>query len=173
MKEETKDLKLHAGILKLVQETFTEQEVLDVALYIISSMAVGEAIQHGLLAQKEFVEKLPPIALDIAYRYESALTNNKFYLQNFSHIKSFVVMDKVKLSAMSKLAVLGVKANDTEPIKKLEHLMHSKLDSLAFVAFLWKGYDFAVEFMQKARLVMEPSSNWQRFIDEYSNLERE
>ena len=169
MKDELKDMEVQTGILKLVQETFTEQEVLDVALYIISSMAVGEAVQHGLLAQKEFVEKLPPIALDIAYRYESALTDNKFYLQNFTLIKSFVVMDKVKLSAMTKLAVLGIKANDTEPIKKLEHLMHSKLDSLAFVAFLWKGYDFAVEFMQKARLVMQPTSSWQKFIDENSN----
>ena len=171
MKEQ--DVTVQTGILKLVQETFTEQEVLDVALYIISSMAVGEAVQHGLLARKEFIEKLPPVALDIAYRYESALTDNKFYLQNFTLIKSFVVMDKVKLSAMSKLAILGVKANDTLPIKKLEHLMHSKLDSLAFIAFLWKGYDFAVEFMQKARLVMEPSSNWQKFINEYSTPEKE
>ena len=171
MQDELKDMQVRTGILKLVQETFTEQEVLDVALYIISSMAVGEAIQHGLLAQKEFVEKLPPIALDIAYRYESALTDNKFYLQNFTLIKSFVVMDKVKLSAMTKLAVLGVKGNDTEPIKKLEHLMHSKLDSLAFIAFLWKGYDFAVEFMQKARLVMQPTSSWKKFIDENSKQE--
>lgn len=168
---ELKDIAVQTGILKLVQETFTEQEVLDVALYIISSMAVGEAIQHGLLAQKEFVEKLPPIALDIAYRYESALTDNKFYLQNFTLIKSFVVMDKVKLSAMSKLAMLGVKEDKSLPIKKLEHLMHSKLDSLAFIAFLWKGYDFAVEFMQKARLVMEPTTHWQNFIDGYLDKE--
>ena len=168
---EEKDVAVQTGILKLVQDTFDEQEVLDVALYIISSMAVGEAVQQGLIGQKKFVENLPPIALDIAYRYESALTQNKFYLQNYTLIKSFVVMDKVKLSAASKLAVLGQKANDVLPIQKLEHLLHSKLDSLAFVAFLWKGYEFAVDFMTKARMTMELTSGMQKFIDEYSTFE--
>ena len=171
MKEE--DIEVQTGILKLVQETFDEQEVLDVALYIISSMAVGEAVQQGIIGQKKFVENLPPIALDIAYRYESALTNNKFYLQNYTLIKSFVVLDKIKLSAASKLAVLGQKANDVRPIQKLEHLLNSKLDSLVFVAFLWKGYDFAVEFMAKARMAMELTSDMQKFIKEYSTPEEE
>lgn len=167
MKE--KDIEVQTGILKLVQETFDEQEVLDVALYIISSMAVGEAVQQGMMGGKKFVENLPPIALDIAYRYESALTNNKFYLQNYTLIKSFVVLDKIKLSAAGKLAVLGQKENDPRPIQKLEHLLNSKLDSLVFVAFLWKGYDFAVEFMAKARMAMELTSDMQKFIKENSS----
>ena len=163
---EEKDLEVQTGILKLVQETFDEQEVLDVALYIISSLAVGEAVQQGIMGQKKFVENLPPIALDIAYRYESALTDNKFYLNNYTLIKSFVVMDKVKLSAISKLAAFGQKTNDFVPIEKMEHLLHSKLDSLAFVAFLWKGYEFAVDFMMKARLVMELTSGMKEFIED-------
>lgn len=167
MKEE--DIEVQTGILKLVQETFDEQEVLDVALYIISSMAVGEAVQQGIMGGKQFVENLPPIALDIAYRYESALTNNKFYLQNYTLIKSFVVLDKIKLSAAGKLAVLGQKENDPRPIQKLEHLLNSKLDSLVFVAFLWKGYDFAVDFMAKARMAMELTSDMRKFIKEHSS----
>ena len=91
MENEEKNLEIQNGILKLLQETFTEQEVLDVALYIISSMAVGEAVHQGIIGGKKFVENLPPIALDIAYRYESALTNNKFFLQNFTLIKSYKV----------------------------------------------------------------------------------
>lgn len=162
MKEE--DILVQTGILKLVQETFTEQEVLDVALYIISSTAVGEAVEQGLLAGKQFIEGLPPQALDLVYKYESALVQNKFYLQNFSHIKSFVVMDKVKLSTCTKLVYLYQDSKDTSPIEKLEHLLYSKLDSLAFVAFLWKGYDFAVEFMTKARMLMELSSGMKEFL---------
>lgn len=162
MKEQ--DIAIHAGILKLVQETFTEQEVLDVALYIISSTAVGEAVEQGLAGRKEFIEGLPPQALDLVYKYESALTQNKFYLQNFSHIKSFVVMDKVKLSAGTNLVRLYQESKNVLPIEKLEHLLHSKLDSLAFVAFLWKGYDFAVEFMTKARVAMELSPIVQDFL---------
>lgn len=165
---EEKDIAVQTGILKLVQETFTEQEVLDVALYIMSSMAVGEAVEQGIIGKKRFVENLPPQALDIAYKYESALTQNKFYLQNYTLIKSFVVMDKIKLSVATKLAVLGQKADDTLPIRKLEYLLHSKLDSLVFVAFLWKGYDFAVDFMAKARMAMELTSSMQKFIDENS-----
>lgn len=171
MKDEEKDIEVQTGILKLVQETFDEQEVLDVALYIISSLAVGEAVQQGIIGQKKFVENLPPIALDIAYRYESALTDNKFFLQNYTLIKSFVVMDKIKLSAASKLAILGQKADDVLPIQKLEHLLHSKVDSLVFLAFLWKGYDFAVDFMTKARMAMELTSGMKKFIKEYSTPE--
>ena len=169
MKDEEKDLEVQTGILKLVQETFTEQEVLDVALYIISSMAVGEAVHQGIIGQKKFVENLPPIALDIAYRYESALTDNKFFLQNSTLIKSFVVMDKIKLSAASKLGVLGQKTQDPLPIEKMEHLLHSKVDSLVFVAFLWKGYEFAIDFMMKARMAMELTSGMKKFIEEQKN----
>lgn len=166
MKDEEKNLEIQNGILKLVQETFTEQEVLDVALYIISSMAVGEAVHQGIIGGKEFVENLPPIALDIAYRYESALTDNKFFLQNFTLIKSFVIMDKIKLSAASKLAVLGQKTNDIRPIEKMEHLLHSKVDSLVFLAFLWKGYEFAIDFMVKMRMALELTSGIKEFIKE-------
>lgn len=162
MKEQ--DVEVLTGILKLVQETFTETDVLDVAMYILSSNAVGEAIEQGLAGGRQFIEGLPPQALDIVYKYESALTQNKFYLQNFTLIKSFVIMDKVKLSASTKLVKLAQDSNDKRPILKVEHLLHGKLDSLAFIAFLWKGYDLAVEFMQKARLAMELSSDMQKFL---------
>lgn len=163
-----KDQEIYGGILKLVQETFTEPEVLDVALYIMSSMAVGEAVQQGIMGNKQFIEGLPPQALDIAAKYDSAITKNKFFLENFTLIKSFVVMDKIKLSCAGKLAVLGQTKEDKRPIKKLEHLLHSKLDSLVFVAFLWQGYDFAVDFMTKARMVLELSPDMQKFIDDNS-----
>lgn len=166
-----KDQEIYGGILKLVEETFTERDVLDVALYIMSSMAVSEAVQQGIMGRKQFVEGLPPQALDIANKYDSAITNNKFYLENFTLLKSFVIMDKIKLAAAGKLAKIGQVGHDARPIKKLEHLLHSKLDSLVIVAFLWKGYDFAVDFMTKARMVMELTPAMQKFIKETTEEE--
>lgn len=141
------------AILKLVGEEFTDPDVMDTALYVLSAQAIGEAAQQGIVSRKIFVKNLPAQSLEVAYRYESGLVKNKFFLEHFLIIRSFVVMDKMKLSIISKL--LGI-VNHAEKEKGIYeaiwHLMYSKMDTLIMIAFLWKGYDYAVDFAAKLKV---------------------
>lgn len=144
-------------IIELLQETFTEPEILDIAMYIMSSQALGEAAQQGLMGNYKEVKGIPPQIVDVVSRYDAALTNNKFYLEHYPIIRAFTIFDKIKLSAIGKLAVVGEKEDDKSAIKALEHMIYSKMDSLVVVAFLWKGYEFACDFLAKLRLIVEIS----------------
>lgn len=143
-------------ILKFIGEEFTDQDVMDTALYVLSAQAIGEAAQHGILSGKVFVEGLPAQALEVAYKYESGLVTNEFFLKHLLVIRSFVVMDKMKLSVTSKLlGLINHAENEKALYKAVWHLMYSKMDALIMIAFLWKGYDYAVEFATKLKVIME------------------
>lgn len=155
-----------SDLLRLVSETFTEPELLDIALYVISAQSVAEAAQYGIMDNLKEVKGLPPQALEIAYKYDSALTNNEFFLKHFSLIKAFTVMDKIRLSSIGKLISLAEKEK-TKPLYKASYLtMYAKFDALAMLAFLWKGYDFAVEFMSKLRMVMKLPDYMEKYFEE-------
>ena len=44
--------------------------------------------------------------------------------------------------------------------------MYAKMDSLVILAFLWKGYDFAVDFMMKMRSKVDLPDEMKRYFDE-------
>ena len=142
-------------LLDLVEETFTDGEVLDVALYLLSAHAVGEAAHQGIAGKYSEVKGLSPQALEVAYRYESALTNNDFYMKHFSVIRSFAVFDKIKLATIMELARTAEKHDDKHIYEALKNMMQSKLESLIMVAFIWKGYDFAIDFTAKLKLISD------------------
>lgn len=152
-------------IYTLVKETFDEQEVLDIALYLISAQAVAEAAQQGVMGNKPFVENLPPGVLELSFKYDSALTSNKFFLENFTIFRSFAVFDKIKLAATTRLIVDAEKEKDKEIFKASERMIYSKLDSLVMLAFLWKGYDFAVDFAVKAAKTMDISPQMKEYFN--------
>lgn len=146
--------KTNSAILKLIGEEFTDPDVMDTALYVLAAQAIGEAAQQGIVSNKVFVENLPAQTLEIAYRYESGLVRNKFFLEHFLVIRSFVVMDKMKLSVISKLLGLVNHAEKEKDLyKAIWHLLHAKMDALIMIAFLWKGYDYAVDFAAKLKVV--------------------
>lgn len=153
-------------IFKLVQETFTEGEVLEVALYILSAQAVGEVAQQGIMGGYREVKGLPPQALDLAYKYDSALTTNEFFLKHYTTIRAFTVMDKIRLSAVGRMTAVAERENDKKLFASVEHTFYGKLDSLVILAFLWKGYDFAVEFMMKLRSKVDLPDGLKRYFDE-------
>lgn len=153
-------------IYSLIKDTFTDQEVLDVALYLVSAQAVAEAAQQGVMGNRPFVENLPPAALELSFKYDSALTTNKFFLENFTIFRSFAVFDKIKLSTVGRLVAEGEKTKNKEIIKSVERMLYSKLDSLVMLAFLWKGYDFAVDFMVKASSVMDLSPSMKKYFEQ-------
>ncbi len=153
-------------LLELVQETFNEQEVLEIALYILSAQAVTEAAQQGIMGGYKEVRGLPPQALDLAYKYDSALTTNEFFLKHYTVIRAFTVMDKIRLSASGRLAAVAEREKDKNLFKSLEHTMYAKMDSLVILAFLWKGYDFAVDFMMKMRSKVDLPDDMKKYFDE-------
>lgn len=148
--------KTNNKILKLVGEEFTDPDVMDTALYVLAAQAIGEAAQQGIVSNKVFVEGLPAQALEVAYKYESGLVKNEFFLKHYLVIRSLVVMDKMKLSVTSKLLGLINHAENEKAIyRALWHLMYAKMDALIMIAFLWKDYDYAVEFATKLKIATE------------------
>ena len=152
-------------IISLLEETFIEPQVLDVALYIMSSQALGEAIQQGLMGNYREIKGVPPQLVDTVSKHDAALTNNKFFIENYAVIRAFTIFDKIKLSTIGRLAVLGEKENDKDATHALEHMMYSKMDALVIVAFLWKGYDFACDFLTKLRLLVELSPSLEQYFE--------
>lgn len=147
--------KTNNAILKLIGEEFTDPDVMDTALYVLAAQAIGEAAQQGILSGKIFVENLPAQTLEIAYRYESGLVKNKFFLEHFLVIRSLVVMDKMKLSITSKLlGIVNHAEKEKDIYKAIWHLMYAKMDALIMIAFLWKGYEYAVDFAAKMKVVI-------------------
>lgn len=148
--------KANGKILRLIGEEFTDPDVMDTALYILSAQAISEAANKGILSGKMFVEGLPAQALEIAYRYESGLVKNKFFLEHYLILRSIVVLDKIKLSTSAKLiGIVNHAENEKDIYKAIWHLMYAKLDSLTMIAFLWKGYDYAVEFSAKLKVLID------------------
>lgn len=157
--------KMNNKILKLIGEEFTDPDVMDTALYVLAAQAIGEAAQQGIIANKVFVEGLPAQTLEIAYRYESGLVRNKFFLEHYLVIRSLVVMDKMKLSVMSKLlGLINHAENEKDIYKALWHLLYAKMDALIMVAFLWKGYDYAVDFATKLKVITEVPEELENYI---------
>lgn len=157
--------KMNNKILKLIGEEFTEADVMDTALYVLAAQAIGEAAQQGIIANKVFVEGLPAQTLEIAYRYESGLVRNKFFLDHYLVIRSLVVMDKMKLSVMSKLlGLINHAENEKDIYRALWHLLYAKMDALIMIAFLWKGYDYAVDFAAKLKVITEVPEELEEYI---------
>lgn len=142
-------------IYDLIREEFTDTDVLDTALYVLSTQAVAEATQYAVMTGKASVENLPPQALEVIYKYESGLIKNEFFLKHYTLLRAFVVMDRLKVETTGKLSALAGKSEERDIYKALYHLFYSKLDSLVMIAFLWKGYDYAAEFMTKLKVVTE------------------
>ena len=153
-------------LMRLLSETFTDSEVLDVALYIISAHAVGEATQDSLIMNHKEVKGLPPHALEIAYKYDSALTTNDFFLKHYTVIRAFTIIDKIRIAAVNRMFLFAEEKKDKNIYKAVYETVCAKLDSLVMVAFLWKGYDFAVEFMSKLRVVLEFPSSLESYLKE-------
>lgn len=153
-------------LMRLLSDTFTESEVLDIALYIISAHAVAEVTQDSLMMNYKEVKGLPPQALELAYKYDSALTNNEFFLKHYTVIRAFTIIDKIRTVAANRMFVFAEKEKDKKIYKAVYETIHSKLDSLVMLAFLWKGYDFAVDFMSKLRLVVEFPSALEDYLKE-------
>lgn len=144
-------------LLNLLEETFTESEILDIALYIVSSHALGEALSQAIAGKENELKKVSPFLVDLVNKYDSALIKNDFYVKNYAVFKAFIIFDKIKLASLMKIAAYGEKFKDKKAFHALEHMMYSKMDSLVILAFLWKGYDFACEFLTKLRMVLELS----------------
>lgn len=144
-------------LLTLLEESFTEPEILDIALYIVSSHALGEAVLQAIAGKQDELKKVSPFLVDLVSKYDSALIKNDFYIKNYAVFKAFTIFDKIKLSSLMKIAAYGEESKDKNAFHALEHMMYSKMDSLIILAFLWKGYEFACEFMTKLHLVLELS----------------
>lgn len=158
-----------AKLLRLLSETFTEQEILDIALYIVSAHAVAEVAQDGIMLNKEEVRGLPPQVIELAYKYDSALTNNEFFLKHYTVIRAFTIIDKIRVAAANRMFLLAEKEKEKSIYKAVQETIHTKLDSLVMLAFLWKGYDFAVDFMSKVRLIVEFSSPLESYLEKKIN----
>lgn len=152
---EKMELDRNARLMKMIHDNFDDEQVKDVALYIISSLAVGEAANRGIAMGATEVKGLPPAALDTMYRFDSGLTNNEFFLKHFTTIRAFTMVDKVKMTATNSLLRIGEEKKDKRCLTCARELMLEKMDSLIILALLWKGYEFAVDFTAQLKLVFE------------------
>ena len=70
-------------VMTLIQETFNEKDILDIAMYIVSAQAVTEVTEQAIMGRQSEISGLSPHALQLAYEYDSALTTNEFFLKHF------------------------------------------------------------------------------------------
>lgn len=148
-------MKGNKKLLQLIEDTFTEADVKNIAYYIISSLAVGEAINMSFAMGLNTVESLPPQNLDIVYKYDSGLTGNPFFLQHYGVIKSMIGIDRVKMTASNELLRMAGEKDCKRCYEAVHEMFTSKLDSLILLTLLWKGYDFSVDFACKLKLVVD------------------
>lgn len=153
-------------VMTLIQETFNEKDVLDIAMYIVSAQAVTEVTEQAIMGRQSEISGLSPYALQLAYEYDSALTTNEFFLKHYSVLRAFVIFDKIRIAALRKMFIVADKENDKDAFKAIQHLMFCKMDALVMLAFLWKGYEFAAEFMAKLRLVFRLSPEAEMYFEQ-------
>ncbi len=153
-------------IIDLIHKEFTDKDVAGVAMYILSCSAVAEAAYAGILTKKAAIENVPPVAVDMMYKFDSALVNNEFYLKNFAVLKSATTLDRIKLAATVEVSKEGYETKDKACYRAAKQLTLSQFDSLILLAFVWKGYDFSVEFAGKLHKIIRLTPALEEYFSE-------
>lgn len=156
-------------ILKLVEDTFTESDIRNIAMYIISSLAVGEATHSGIMGGRSDIEGVPPQAVETMYLYDSGLTDNEFFLKHFVTLKAAIITDRIRLAAITEV-VRAAQSNNEVPLwRSVRGMIMSKMDSLSLLAFLWKGYEFSIDFTCKLRAIYQLAPEMEEFFERNIN----
>lgn len=155
------------GVLGLIDREFTDSDVKDVALYMVSSVAIGEAANTSIMMGEKEVKGLPPQALDVAVKYDAGLTTNEFFMKHFTTLRTVTIIDRIKIAATNDLLYTANATGDKNCYRKAREMMVSKLDSLITLALLWKGYDYACDFAAKLKLAFDLTPEAEQFFIEH------
>lgn len=152
-------------MVRLLEESFEDPEVREVAMYIMSRLLLSEVAIKGMMAGRTEVGVLPE-ALSMALQYDANVVDNSFFIKNFAVIKIQISMDEVKLHTQRLKLQYGLeKNNDEHLLRSAMYMIQNKYDSLTTVAFLYKGAQFAKEFDFKLRSITMLSDQELRFFE--------
>ena len=159
------------NLMKVVQEHFGEEpEVLEVAMYALSTLMVTDAILRGMITKATEIRGIPPEAYALMREYDSGMTTNEFFAKNFAPIKLQLAMDDLKLNTMrSYVGFLETPEGQKEGIRQtyansVRAILMSRFDVLTVIAFLWKGVKFAEEFDAKYRATIQLTPDYVKYF---------
>lgn len=152
---------------ELILETFGEDtEVAQVAMYIVSTLTINDAVIRGNMTNAKEVTGVPPEALLLVRRFDNDMMKNGFFIENFAPIKAQVALDDIRIRSASYLVAYAKEKGETRYYEQAKSVLMTRLDSFTLLAFLWKGAEFAEDFDIKLRSTGVLSPEHQRFFDE-------
>lgn len=139
------------------------EEVYEVAVYVLSTLAIQEAVLQGLVSNSE-VKGIPANAYLLMSRFNDGLTKNNFWISNYAPIKVALTNANIKLETMRTYIKIGQEKNSKHAFEHAKSILLSRFDALTTVAFLFKGVEFAEEFDFLLRTQIELSPEHQDFF---------
>lgn len=151
--------------MKVIHDHFAEdKEVYEVAMYIISTLTVDDAVLRAFMTNSTVVAGIPPEAYHLMKRFDNGLTMNDFYHKHFGPIKMQLTLADVKLNTMRHYVEYGEKNNDMNAFSHIKAILLSRIDALTTLAVLWKGVQFGEDFDAKVRIGMMLSKEHEAYF---------
>lgn len=146
-----------SNIQRAIQDHFSEDpKVHEVVNYVTSTLTLDLMVAIGVMSNQTQVP-IPPEALHMVKRFDTGLTTNDFYIQNFAAIRSSLMMVDIKYQTMMEYMAFLSSSDETPPslIDQCKSIYLSQFDTLTLIASLWKGHTFALEFDRKFRQLVQ------------------
>jgi len=158
------------NISKAIHDHFSEApEVHEVVNYVTSTLTLDLMVAIGVMTNQTQVP-VPPEALHMVKRFDTGLTTNEFYLQNFAAIRSSLMMVDIKFQTMMEYMAAMNSANKP-PVSLVEQskaVYMTQFDTITLIASLWKGHTFALEFDRKFRQLIQLDAGMTRMFESLS-----
>lgn len=159
----------HEKLMVVIKDHFeVDQEVYEVAMYAMSTLAITDAILRGVMTKVTEIRGIPPESYKLMRDFDNGLTVNEFWLKNYAPIKMQLVLDDIKLNTTREYIQFGESIKD-DPIKlafkQVRAILLSRLDVLTIIAFLWKGLKYAQDFDAKIRIAVQLSAEHENYFN--------
>lgn len=137
----------NSKIAALVDDVFKDNdEALAVALYLITRQEVMMQAESGISTGQVSLPNISPDALRLMCRYDVSLTDNKFYITNYSAIRAMMVMDDINIHTMAMHLAYAAKTGDMVSKQVVRDLLVTRASSLTYLVILDQGVKAGEEF---------------------------
>jgi len=149
----------------VIQDHFkADKDVLEVAMYALSVLAVNEAITGGILDGAVEMRGIHPKTYKLMRDFDNGMTANPFWLKNYEFIKFQIALNDIKLNTMHHYIKFAEEKDNDMAFKQVRAILLSRCDVLTTIAFLWKGVQFAERFDSNFRIAIQLTPEHEKYF---------
>lgn len=117
----------------------------EVAIYIAARHALMQSAEAGISSPNASIQ-ISPESLRLVASYDLGLTDNEFYMSNWSALRAFMEMDDIETHTKSFHLRRAEETDATDSKRVVRDLVSPRFTALTFVVARAKGRKAAEEF---------------------------